>query len=114
MILPYVQQRVDESEFHGARELLALLKREFAIRSPLKDGEGHPDVQRTPRTIAHVLQRMSLGNLIALVCGKEVRGHLVIEASRPVCRRRSRVVRAVVTVPQEFSRSFARHLPTKL
>ncbi|CAK8986911.1 unnamed protein product [Durusdinium trenchii] len=81
MILPYIQQRVDESEFHGARELLALLKRELAIRSSLKDGEGHPDVQRTPRTIAHVLQRMSLGNLIALVCGKEVRGHLVIEAA---------------------------------
>ena len=84
MILPHIQQRVDESEFHGARELLELLKRELTIRSPLEDGEdgeGHPDVQRTPRNIRYVLERMSLGSLIVLVCAKEMRGHLVMVAS---------------------------------
>eukprot|EP00913_Durusdinium_trenchii_P033770 g31613.t1 len=94
MILPHIQQRVDESEFHGARELLELLKRELTIRSPLEDGEdgeGHPDVQRTPRNIRYVLERMSLGSLIVLVCAKEMRGHLVMVAAEALQSLRAEV-----------------------
>ena len=52
-----------ESELPGAGQVLQLLESEIVIRAP-----GGTTVQRIPRKIRYVLQRMSLANLVSLIC----------------------------------------------
>jgi len=63
MILPYVRKTVEESELPGAGQVLQLVESEIVVRSP-----GGTTVQRTPRKIRYVLERMSLANLVSLTC----------------------------------------------
>ena len=52
-----------ESELPGAGQVLQLVESEIVVRSP-----GGTTVQRTPRKIRYVLERMSLANLVSLTC----------------------------------------------
>ena len=51
------------SELPGTCRVLQLLESEIVVRAP-----GGTTVQRTPRRIRHVLERMSLANLVSLIC----------------------------------------------
>mmetsp|Transcript_10662 Transcript_10662/g.23472 ORF Transcript_10662/g.23472 Transcript_10662/m.23472 type:complete len:238 (-) Transcript_10662:41-754(-) len=63
MILPYVRKTVEASELPGACRVLQLLESEIVVRAT-----GGTTVQRTPRKIRYVLERMSLANLVSLIC----------------------------------------------
>eukprot|EP00435_Cladocopium_sp_Y103_P066469 s579_g28.t1 len=63
MILPYVRKAVEASELPGACRVLQLLESEIVVRAP-----GGTKVQMTPRRIQYVLERMSLANLVSLIC----------------------------------------------
>jgi len=64
MILPYVRKTVEASEFPGACQVLQLLECEIVVRA----SAGVPTAQRIPRRIRHVLERMSLANLVSVIC----------------------------------------------
>jgi hypothetical protein len=51
------------SELPGACRVLQLLESEIVVRAT-----GGTTVQRTPRKIRYVLERMSLANLVSLIC----------------------------------------------
>ena len=56
--------RGQASEVPGACQVLQLLESEVAVRAPA----GVPTARRIPRRIRHVLGRMSLANLISVIC----------------------------------------------
>ena len=63
MVLPYFRQRVEDNEFPGAETILQLLESEMTIR-----GTRGIRVQRIPRKIRYIVERMSLSRLVSLVC----------------------------------------------
>ena len=70
MVLPYFRKRVENTEFRwGAERILQLLESEMTIR----DTTGIR-VQRIPHKIRYVVERMSLGRLVSLVCSTLRRG----------------------------------------
>lgn len=69
MVLPYFRKRVENTEFPGAERILQLLESEMTIR----DTTGIR-VQRIPHKIRYVVERMSLGRLVSLVCSTLGRG----------------------------------------
>eukprot|EP00435_Cladocopium_sp_Y103_P013857 s714_g3.t1 len=67
LILPYVRDKVEGSALPGAGQVLQLLESEIVVRasaSTLVQGT----VQGIPRRVRHVLERMSLANLVSLIC----------------------------------------------
>ncbi|CAL1136290.1 unnamed protein product [Cladocopium goreaui] len=64
MILPYVRKTVEASELPGACQVLQLLESEIVVRA----FAGFPKARRFPRRIRHVLGRMSLANLVSVIC----------------------------------------------
>jgi len=66
LILPYVREKVEASELPGAHQVLQLLKSEIIVRA-VQAPVGNR-VQRTPRRIRFVLERMSLSNLVSVIC----------------------------------------------
>lgn len=66
LILPYVREKVEASELPGAHQVLQLLKSEIIVRA-VQAPVGNR-VQRTPRRIRFALERMSLSNLVSVIC----------------------------------------------
>ena len=88
MILPHVKKNVEMSEVNEAKELLHLLHRELAIR------DTRPRPSRLPkasRKLSYVLERMSLPQLIGLICAKEMKGRVGLLASEILKDMRSEV-----------------------
>eukprot|EP00435_Cladocopium_sp_Y103_P060725 s447_g22.t1 len=65
MVLPYFRKRVEDNELPGAERILQLLESEIVIRSRSKGSTGRMQI---PRKIRYIVERMSLGRLVSLVC----------------------------------------------
>ncbi|CAL1151018.1 unnamed protein product [Cladocopium goreaui] len=63
LILPYVREKVEGSALPGADQVLQLLESETVVRA-----SGENALQRIPRRVRYVLERMSLANLVSLIC----------------------------------------------
>ena len=84
MILPHVEKHVKLIEVNEAQELLQLIQRELAIRKA-------PNLSKTSRKLTHVLERMSLPQLVGLICAKNMKGRTALLASEILKDMRSEV-----------------------